>query len=142
MDDGCGQGLGLGGRNEDACLLVEDEFGTAIHSGSDDGQAGGHCFENGVGQAFPEGGEDEQLAEGEEVGDVLAGAEEVDVGGEVGLGELGLDLGTQFAIADEEKVGVGHGREDGGDGLQQVLMPFLGVEAGDVGDDHGCGGQP
>lgn len=49
---GTGEGSGFGRGYEQSGLLVRDDFGDATDPGSDDGDAGHHGLEQGIGRAF------------------------------------------------------------------------------------------
>ena len=69
---------GVGRRNEQAGLLVCDDFGGAAGARGDYWFGKGHGFEDDEAEGFGERGEDEKIAGIEQGGDVVAEAKELD----------------------------------------------------------------
>ena len=135
--DGAGEGGRVAGGDEDACLLagVRDGFGGAVNAGGDHGTTCGHGFEGDVWEAFPEGGEDQEVEAVHERGDVAAEAEEVYALGEAvcaGAAGEGVSLGS--GAGDPELGGVAR-RGQEGEGVNEVGEAFLRFEAGDGADE-------
>ena len=68
LADADGEGVRFGGRAGEAGLFVADDLGERGDGGGDDGDAGGHGGGDPGGGDVGDGGRDEQVGEGEEVG--------------------------------------------------------------------------
>ena len=94
----------VAGQDEHAGLAVVDDVDGAFDAGRDDGEPGGHGLEHGVGHAFPEGREHEDVGGGEHGGDVAAEAEEADVVADAELTGERVEVVFERAGADDGMV--------------------------------------
>ena len=137
LEDGLGEfGGGMLG-DEEAVGAAGDGFGDAAVGGCDDGEAGRHGFEHGVGDAFLVGFGGEFAGVEEEVGGLvflleLLGFEpafEFDVLGEAKGGGAGAYFLSLRAVATEDVAQVGMGFDDGLEGVEGGEDAFFGDEA-------------
>src|SRR6185437_11964271 len=128
---GLGEGAGIGGFDQQAGVLILDDFGGAIHGGGDDGAASGGGFHGGEGQALVERGQDEEVGDGQPGGDVGAEAGEEDAGAEAEADGLGAQGAGEAAFAEADQAHGGGGIQ-AGHGLEQHGVTFLRLEAGDA----------
>ena len=84
-EQGGGEGFGILRGDEEAVVVVLDNFGDAADAGSDDRFSRGHGFKIDDALGFVPGGEHEEITAGEEGGGLSAvgAAEEMDTIGEV-----------------------------------------------------------
>lgn len=137
---GGGEGGDVAGLDEEGAFVVGDDFRDAADGGGDGGDRGDHGFEEGVGGAFAEGGEDGEIGDGVEgFGGVLV-AGEGDAGREVELADEFFDAGAFGAIADDEQVG-GEGGGELVDGAEEGEVVLFAREAADDEDDLLIGGD-
>lgn len=140
-----GEGGGVVGGGEEAGAEEVDDFAGAVEVAGKDGEAGGEAFYDGEAEAFEERGLDEEVVVLEVGFDPVAVflSEEGDVVLEVELGGEGLEFGEGGAGADEVEVDgeVGVLFEEEVEGLDGNGLAFLGgVEAADLDDEEGFGG--
>ncbi len=123
---------------------IGDEVGAGADVVGDDAGCGGvHDLIDDEAPGLMARGKDEDAGEGEEGGQLglVAEAEEADAG-ETGGGGLGFERGALFAVADDEKVGIGldagRGRELGVCG-DEVVAVLARLELGGEEDDGARG---
>ena len=142
-EDGGGESVGIFRGDDEAAVAVLDGFGVAAYVGGDDGEGGGHGFDDGVGEAFAAGGEDEEVGGGEVVAEVGDSTEEVDVVGEVELldefEEVGVVVGLEDFAGDGE-AGVGVALDDEAGGAEEDIVAFNVADVAEGGDVEGLGG--
>lgn len=135
--DGFAEGGGVAGRNDEAGDAVFDDFGKAADVADDGGDALGHGFEGGLGEAFAlDGGHYGDVAGTGDGGGVLAEAEEVHVGL---LADAAGDGGVAD-FADEDEVDVGF-RRDAGEGVEKVGHALDGAHVAGEADGDRAGGE-
>ena len=118
-------------RNERAALVV-NQLGVASYVVGDHGQAGGHGFEDGVGQAFGVGREDGHVHGSEDSRDVATIAEEDGAVGEAECSSLLLKFRTKGAIASEKEFHVRHALMNlGGDAEKAGVILIVRIHARD-----------
>jgi hypothetical protein len=137
LEDGLGEFGGGAFGDEEAVGAGGDGFGDAAVGCGDDGEAGGHGFEHGVGDAFLVGFGSEFAGVEEEVGGLvflleLLGFEpafEFDVFGQAESGGTGADCFGLGAVAAEDVAQVGMRFDDGLEGVEGGEDAFFGDEA-------------
>ena len=113
--------------------------GMAPTVGGDPGEAGGHAFEDGHGEALLAGGGDQEVAGGVDGGHVGALAEEVDDVAEGEVGEEALDFGAVGAFADQEVPGGWEVGAEAGDGAEEEVGALVVGEAAYPADEEAIG---
>jgi hypothetical protein len=141
-DDRRGLRFGIARRHQDARLAVGDHFRHAASRGRDDRPGARHGVEQG--RAEPLGDrahrEDvEGLVHREDVG-AETGEEHVLL--EVLLLDLALERGAQLPFAGDDESRVGHLLDDDRGGIDQMALPLVRDERGDVADDRRVVRQP
>lgn len=149
VEEAFGEGGGVFAVGEVAVLAVADEVHGLSDAGGDEGDAGGHGFEDGLGAAFLAGGDEVGVEGVVEVGDVGVGFE-VAVGvGDVEFAEFFFEVASGGSA--EEDVEGGDVVAEAGEGLGEDVGAFdeLGFEAVapafavflEGADDEGVGGD-
>lgn len=129
---------GFIGRREERVGTVGENFGETIDGGSGDRDTGSHRFEEGHGEAFVVGRNEEGIegvVEGSPIRDKAAEGEV----GDLEPGGFGAEGGFERAGAGEEELGGGEFFLDAGGDIEPEEKVFLRDEATDATDD-GAGG--
>jgi len=134
--DGLGEAIGGVFGDEEGCVAIAEDVADAGDVGGDDGDAGGHSFNEDEAEAFGGGGENEEGGVRESILGAGDGAVEGDERGEGKRGDERLDGGSLGAGA--EDVEMDQALEDA-DGVEEVGDALDGVEAADEGDGEGAG---
>jgi hypothetical protein len=140
-EEGVGESAGVAVIDEEPGLTVTDEFGEAAGASCDDGFSESEGFECGAAEGLGPGGQDDEVAIGNDAWDVVTPTEEGDGVSESGVfdapaegaEEAGI-LGTHGA-ADEEDAKRGEGGEDAGKRGEEELVTLPWGDLGDVGED-------
>jgi hypothetical protein len=123
---------------EETGLVVETDFGGAVEVVGEDGTADGHGLGQGARQPFAAGEVDEDVHEGDEIGDGgwrhQAGEDEI--GGKLEAGDVLFETAAPGAVAHQEETGAGTAGDDGWGGGDEIVVTFEGEEAGDHADDE------
>ncbi len=148
VGDLAGESWGIVGGDEEAVVMVGEDFADGRGIGGDEEASHGHGFEGGPGED-ERGGEVDEDRGGAEGGVELGlgeGVEEVDAGG-VGEGDLCLELLAPgaaggggravegFVAAEDEDLAVGAAAEEIGEGAVEGGEAAGGLEAAGVVDD-------
>lgn len=155
--DGGGEGVGVAFGDEEAGVVVADEFGDGGVVGGDNGDAAGHGFHDGDGESFGvavgggDGGAEEGVAGFEFVGDAVLrdGAEELDAVFEAEAAGGGFEVLAERAVAGDDIAGVNvvfvakAGERFEGDGVALLFDESADGEEAErrvrVGVKHGAG---
>ena len=141
---GSGEGFGIVGRDESACLADGEDFGKGGGVWLDDGDAGGEGFDEIEAKCFGVGGGDAEEGEVGEDG-ILFLERDVgrpgDVVGELGGGELLLEFGDEFLVTGghgtgdvQAGVGVFEIVAEMNEGFDEMMDAFFPDHAGEVAD--------
>lgn len=137
-----GEGVNVEGGIDESIEAVVDEVGLASDAIGDDNGAGDiHDFVDDQSPGLIVGGQDEEVAEFVNAGELglVAEAEKADAG-EAGLADAGFEVGAFFAVADDQQVsgwfGAGGGSETE-EGLDEVDAALAGLQLGSI-EDNGA----
>ena len=137
---------GVAGFVEQAVLSVLEQFGDAAGAGGEHGEGAGEAVAEDagddhlaaeVGLAADEAGIGPAEGDGDVGGFAVAG--ELDVGGEAERFGLGPQAGFVGAVADDEEAEEGELADDGGEGVEDGVEVFGGIEDAVIGQDEHVG---
>jgi O-Antigen ligase len=135
-----GQAGRSSGRDEEAGLAVEDGLGHAADTGRDDRKAGGHGLEDGHRESLRRAGQDEQIGGGEDLGNVLARAGELDRSVETEAPNLCFDQRPVGPGADDDGSEASLGEPGEGSHQREGVLGRLEPAHGDDARRAGIGG--
>jgi hypothetical protein len=118
-------------RHQNPRLAVEHDLGNAADGGGDHDLGHRHRLDQYAAEALALRRQDEHVAEGQHLRDVVAPSREVHLRLEAEPSRVGNELALELAVADEDPVHSGLRPLDSRGGVQKVPVALLGDEAPD-----------